>query len=474
MALNSNLIGGPVKVINLGLDSFANDLISLGVETLHVDWRPPANGDVRLIQMLSRLEEQAEVIHEANEKAIRQVLEAQPKLIDVGLAKEVIPSFDDKTILHAGPPIAWENMCGPMRGAIVGALIYEGLAKDARGAEEMLSRGDIKLAPCHDFGAVGPMCGVISASMPVFVVENENDGNRAYSNLNEGLGKVLRFGANSPDVIERLRWIKNVLAPVLGKAIRDSGGLDLKTLTAKALQMGDECHNRNLAATSLFIRTLLPCLTKQASPGELEQVSNFLACNDHFFLNLSMAACKVGLDAANGFKGSTLVTAMARNGVEFGIKVSGLPGEWLTAPAPFIDGLYFPGYCANDANRDLGDSAITETFGIGGFAMATAPAIVQFVGGTTQDALNYTTEMYNITMAANPAYTLPALDFKPTPTGIDVRKVVETGISPVINTGIAHREAGVGQVGAGIVRAPMECFEQALQRLAETIRLSNQ
>ena len=464
--MNNKLFMGPVKVINIGLDSFARDLTSLNVENIHVDWQPPAGGNAALANTLALLEGYANEISAANDKAVSRLLESHPKLVDVGLAGEVIPGMGRKTILHSGPPITWERMCGPMRGAVVGALIYEGLAADWQQAENLILNGDIEFAPCHKYGAVGPMAGVISASMPVFVVENESAGNRAYSNFNEGLGKVLRFGANSAEVIERLRWMRQVLAPALRTAIREVGGIDLKTLTAKALQMGDECHNRNIAATALFIKTLLPALARNSSPAVLAEVAAFLAANDHFFLNLSMAACKAGLDAAHNIPGSSLVTAMARNGVEFGIRVSGLGDEWFTAPAPKVKGLYFPGYGEKDANPDIGDSAIAETFGIGGFAMAAAPAIVQFVGGTVQDALGYTREMYDITLTTNPAYTIPVLDFRPTPIGIDLLKVVETGISPIINTGIAHREAGIGQVGAGIVRAPMAVFEAALQRLA--------
>lgn len=455
--------------MNIGLESFAHDLTSLGIANVQVDWKPPANGDPQLVRLLSLLEEHAEYINNGNKQAVGRLLDARPKLVDIAPAGDVIPGFERRMLLHSGPPISWDKMCGPMRGAIVGALIYEGLADSPKEAEALAASGDIKFAPCHEYGAVGPMAGIISASMPVFVIENEAGGNRAYSNLNEGLGKVLRFGANSPEVIGRLHWMRDVLAPVLRKAILAAGGLDIMTLTAKALQMGDECHNRNLAATSLLIRTLLPVLCKECTGGELADVASFLASNDHFYLNISMAACKASLDAAHGIKGSTLITAMSRNGVEFGIRVSGLGNEWFTAPAPYVKGLYFPGYSDADANPDLGDSAITETCGLGGFAMAAAPAIVQFVGGTASDAINYTKEMYEITLATNPAYTIPALDFRPTPTGIDLIKVVETGINPIINTGIAHRDAGVGQVGAGLVRAPMECFTAALRRFADVI-----
>jgi hypothetical protein len=301
--------------------------------------------------------------------------------------------------------------------------------------------------------------------MPVLVVEDASGrAGRAFSSLNEGLGKVLRFGANGPEVLERLSWMGAVLAPALATALRAGGPLNLKALTAQALQMGDECHNRNVASTSLVARRLAPVLAAEA-PGDAPAVLRFLQENDHFFLNLSMAACKLALDAAHGVEGSTMVTAMARNGVEFGIRVSGCGDRWFTAPATVPDGLYFPGYGPDDANADLGDSAITETAGIGGFAMAAAPAIVGFVGGTAEQALGYTREMATITLGRNREYQLPALGFAGTPTGIDARAVLDANTAPIINSGIAHRRPGIGQIGAGIARAPLACFAAAVTAL---------
>ncbi|HEY3111198.1 MAG TPA: DUF1116 domain-containing protein, partial [Chloroflexota bacterium] len=374
-----------------------------------------------------------------------------------------------RMLLHAGPPIEWARMCGPQRGAIAGAVVYEGWADDPAAAERLVAAGGVELAPAHHLGAVGPMAGVISPSMPLWVVRNETAGNLAFSNLNEGLGKVLRFGANGPEVIARLRWLADVLAPSLRAALRQHGPVDLKAITAQALQMGDECHNRNVAATALLARALAPALVRAASTEAAAATLAFLHENNHFFLNLSMAACKATLDAASGVPGSTVVTAMARNGVDFGLRVSGTGQRWFSAPAPVPEALYFPGYGPADANPDLGDSAITETCGLGGFAMASAPAIVRFVGGTAADALGYTREMGAITLARNADYALPPLDFAGTPTGIDLRRVVETGIAPVINTGVAHRQPGIGQIGAGIARAPLAPFVAALRALAEEL-----
>jgi hypothetical protein len=406
-------------------------------------------------------------IDDANATAIRRVLDAAPVLVGVGRARDVIPDLADDLLLHAGPPIIWDRMSGPMRGAVIGALLYEGRAKSEDDAVALVESGRLRFDPCHHHAAVGPMAGIVSWSMPVYIVENRNGGNRAYSTLNEGYGKVLRYGAYGPDVLDRLRWMERTLAPALGRALELAGGIDMKTLIAQALQMGDEGHNRNRAGSALFGRLLAPHLVRTGlSTDQESEVFQYLAGNDLAALNPVMAACKATMDAAHGIEESTLVTAMARNGTEFGIRVSGLGDRWFTGPAETPRGLYFPGFTAADANPDVGDSTITETAGIGAFAMAAAPAIVTFVSGTARDAMASTLEMYEITLAENPAFGIPPLDFRGTPTGIDIRKVVRTGILPRVNTGIAHRQAGIGQIGAGLVRPPKTCFEQAVAAMA--------
>ena len=463
----TGLFGRELAVINVGLSSFAGPIAAAGAPVVDVDWSPPAEGDAAVGRALAELTGRPE-IDTANEEAFGRYLAAQPALEGLAPAGDVIPGMEERLILHAGPPVTWADMCGPMQGGVIGAILHEGWADDADGARNLAASGDIAFAPNHHHDAVGPMAGITSPSMPVWIVANREHGNRAFCNLNEGLGRVLRFGANDAEVLDRLRWMGDTLAPVLSATLDTLGGLELKPIMAQALHMGDEVHNRNVAATSLLIRRLLPAAFDcgEAS-AHIAEAMRFIAGNDHFFLNLSMAACKAMLDAANGVAGSTMVTAMARNGVEFGIRVSGAGDRWFTAPAPLIDGLFFPGYGTDDANPDLGDSTITETSGIGGFAMAAAPAIVQFVGGAPPHAIANTLEMAHITLGRNAAFTLPQIDFAGTPAGIDIRKVVDTGIRPVINTGIAHREAGVGQVGAGITRAPAACFSQAVAALAK-------
>jgi hypothetical protein len=358
-------------------------------------------------------------------------------------------------------------MCGPMRGAIMGALLYEGWARTAKEAERLAASGEIAYSPCHEHSAVGPMAGVVSASMPVFVLKNEAYGNHAYCTMNEGLGKVLRYGAYGPEVIKKLRWMETVLYPVLKNAVAKLGKIDLKNIIAQALHIGDEVHNRNRAATSLLFRLLAPAIVRTCPDAEqAAKVLEFIHGNDHFFLNLSMAASKATLDAAQDVPMSSVVVVMARNGTDFGVRLAGTGAEWFTGPAPVPDALYFPGYTKEDANPDIGDSAITETNGLGGFAIASSPAIVQFVGGSASDALRYTRQMYEITAAENTVYQIPSLNFRGTPTGIDVRKVIGKGIFPVIDTGVAHKNPGVGQVGAGVLSAPMEPFAKAFEALA--------
>jgi hypothetical protein len=413
-------------------------------------------------------------IEAANKKVMETILNGQPTLLDIGVAEEVIPGMTKKTILHAGPPIKWEKMSGPLKGAVIGALIYEGLAVDEKEAAELAASGEISYDPCHHHNTVGPMAGVVSASMPVWILQNKKYGNYSYCTLNEGLGKVLRYGAYSDEVIKRLKWMENLLAPLLKQALKLHGPIDLKTMITQALQMGDEGHNRNRAGTSLLIRELAPYIIQtKFSEKEKIEVLKFIDSNDHFFLNLTMPAAKCTMDAVKNIEFSTIVTVMARNGTEFGIRVSGLGERWFTGPAGIVEGLLFPGYSAEDANPDIGDSVIAETVGIGGFAMAAAPAIVQFVGGTAKDAVNFTLKMYEITAVENNIYKIPALDFRGTPTGIDIRKVVETGILPSINTGIAHKDPGIGQIGAGLVKPPMNCFEDALQAFVEDLETKN-
>ena len=454
----------PISVITAGASFLADALTAQSGTVSRVDWRPPPAELAEPLAVVMADPRRAE----ANAIAIDRVLATTAQLVDVAPAREVL-RLQHGAFLHAGPPIEWARASGPLRGALIGAMLFEGLAGTPEQAERQLAAGTrIRLDSCHHHGAVGPMAGVVSPSMWMLVLEDPVTGRRAYCSLNEGLGKVLRYGAYAPPVIERLDWMSTVLGPTLRDAIRRQGALDITAVTAQMVQMGDEGHNRNRAGTLMVLRDLMPAIVEVGrSSTDVAAVARFIGGNDHFFLNLVMPACKLAMDSGRGVPGSTVVVALARNGTDVGIQVSGTGDRWFTAPAPVPEGLYLGSYGPADANPDIGDSSITETAGLGGFAMAAAPAIVQFVGGTVADAFTATQQMYEITLAEHPRYQIPVLDFRGTPVGIDVTRVVRTGILPQINTGMAGRVAGTGQVGAGLVRPPIDCFRAALHGLAE-------
>lgn len=407
-------------------------------------------------------------IEKANTEATQRMMEARPIATTMAKALEVVPGMHENMLLHAGPPVTWERMSGPMKGAMIGALIFEGKAKDSEQAQQILKADKIEFSPCHEHMCVGPMAGVISPSMLVYVVENQTHNIKCFSNLNEGRGKVLRMGAYSQEVIDKLCWMESTLGPAIRAALEAIGGIDIRAILAKALHMGDDGHNRLDAASVLWTAQLAPYIAKTARDSATAfEAIKFLAENALSILNPVMAGCKSMAAAAHNVEGSTIVTTMARNGTDFGIKVSGLGEKWFTAQSPVVKALYFPGFTEADACRDIGDSVITETAGIGGFAMATAPALVAFIGGAPRDAINTTLDMYEITYAEHKYFSIPYLDFRGTPTGIDIRKVVEKQITPRANTGVAHKDPGIGQIGAGVVSAPMSVFEDALVAFAD-------
>jgi hypothetical protein len=465
------LLFGPPELVTVGASVLADALSAQAVPHVRVDWRPPAAGTEQALARVAADPRRSE----ANGRAVARMLAATASLVDVQRAGDLI-GLEPGQFCHAGPPVDWETASGPMRGALIGAMLLEGLASTPDDAQRMLAAGrledgaPITLMPCHDRGGVGPMAGVVSPSMWAWVLRDDRHGTTSWCTLNEGLGKVLRYGAYGPEVIERLRWMGELLGPALAAALRAAGPVDIKALVGQMVQMGDEGHNRNRAGTLMLLRDLLPPLVEsEFPPAEVARVARFIGGNDHFFLNLVMAAGKLQSMAAADLPGSTVVTVMARNGTEFGIQTAGTGSRWFTGPAGVVEGMYLGAYGPDDANPDIGDSAITETIGLGGFAMAGAPAIVRFVGGTVRDALLTSQRMYEITLAENPAYALPVLDFRGAATGIDVTRVVRTGILPQINTGIAGRVAGTGQVGAGLVTPPMACFTSALDALADAI-----
>ncbi|KAB2332256.1 DUF1116 domain-containing protein [Cytobacillus depressus] len=468
------LFKSKLNIINVGIEFIKDDIKKQNAEASHLEWTPPGGGKRELIAALDKLEyaELAEKIEAANKIAVERIINSKPVLIGFDQAINVVPGMTKTTILHSGPPITWERMNGAMKGAVTGAIVFEGLAKDVEEAAELAASGEITFSPCHEHNAVGSMAGVTSASMFVHIVENKAYGNIAFTNLSEQMSKILRMGANDESVILRLNWMRDVLGPILRDAMKlNKDGIDLRLMLSQALHMGDECHNRNVAGTTLFIQALSPyILETDFSTKQKREVLDFVASSDYFSGPTWMALCKCALDAAHGIENSTIVTTMARNGTDFGIRISGMAGnQWFTGPAQKVIGPMFAGYTPEDSGLDIGDSAITETYGIGGFAMAAAPAIVPLVGGTVEEAIGFSTKMAEITTAENPNVTIPLLDFRGIPTGIDMRKVVQSGILPVINTAIAHKEPGIGMIGAGITYPPVEAFEKALLAVSENI-----
>lgn len=416
----------------------------------------------------------AELINDANKEAAKRILSSEPVLTDVARALDVIPGMTPTTVLHSGPPISWRRMCDPMKRAIRGALIFEGLAKNDKQAEKLMKSEKITLSPAHHHDAVGPMTGIISASMPVIVTKDHAHGNTAYSTFNEGGGRVLWFGSVSEETIERLKFMRDVFGPVMKKILKQTGGIPVWSVLAQGIQMGDECHNRHASSTNIFLKGLVePLFSLKLSKEKAFQVYRFIAGNSHFFLNISMTACKLAMDSARDIENSTIVTAMSRNGTDFGIRVSGLGDKWFTAPAPYLlDALYNPGYGPSDGAPDIGDSSIIETMGLGGFAIAAAPSMASFAGGGYQESVEITKRMGQITTVKNTKFGIPSLDFEGTPLGIDVRKVVETEILPSINSAVVHKSSGAGQIGAGIVHAPYQCFIKALTAFGSRYRLA--
>jgi hypothetical protein len=407
----------------------------------------------------------ADTLEAQNRSLFETLCGAKPHLLGIASAIDALPGFHRKLVLHAGPPIGWGAMQPAMQAAICGALVFEGLAPDLEAAQK-LAASEIEYASAHDRRAAGAMAGIVTASMPVFVVEDEVSGERAYATINEGLGKTLRFGANGPDVLKRLAWIRDAFAPLLNRALTAHGAIDLRLMIAEALRRGDECHNRNKAATTQFFREIAPDLVMTGAPhAEIAAALRFIAGNDHFFLNISMAHAKAVMLSVERRQIGSLVTTMAGNGREVGVRVSGAGGRWFTAPAEVAAVRLFEGHTIEDATPTMGDSYITEALGLGAFALSAAPAIAEFIGGTVAELTARSEEMRKITVGEHPVFLIPALGFRGVPSGIDVHLVVQSGLAPVVNTGVASRRPGVGQIGAGMQSLPLRCFTDAAAAL---------
>jgi hypothetical protein len=457
-----------LAAVNVGLPTFADAIEGQGAPVIDVDWRPPARGDrdvVRALELLWGVH--GSEVAGANEEVVRRIEAAHPRAVTVAPAREMLPVLaSGRVLLHSGTAIEWERICDPQRRALAAACVFEGWAQSVDGARSLLASGEVALAPGNEHGHVGPMTGVCSPSMPVWVVLDEASGARAYATFNEGPGRTLWFGVGDDESIERLRFFRDELGPLMAKLLVREGPIDIFALTAHGLQMGDELHMRSQATGNLLIRNLAPGFAALGG----ERSARFLAGNHHFFLTLTMAAAKCASLAGAGLRGSSVVNLITRNGTDMALQIAGLPGRWFKAPAaPVQDALLREGYADSDAALDIGDSAVIECIGLGGMAVAAAPAVAAFFGGGAADAIARTELMSQITVGRSRRFTIPALDFAGTPLGIDARLAAELEITPQITTGVLHASSGAGQIGAGVAHQPIGPFRAAVLALAEEL-----
>jgi hypothetical protein len=459
-----------VRAVNVGLSLFGEALRAQGAEAMDVDWRIPARGQPSLVGVLTRLYgRHAERVDQANREAVRRLDEGVAVLVEVGPAADLVPGMGRRTILYPGPPLSWERFCDPLRRSVLAAVMAEGWAATGEEATALVAAEGVDLEPANDHHAVVPMASAVGPSAPVFAVENRSGSNRAFSGLNQGPGRTPWYGVDAPEAVDRLRFLRDVAGPVLAAAVHRSGPVDVLSLAGQGLQMGDDGHMRTQASTNLLIRQLLPYLAEVGGPG-LPAVARFLSENHLFFLNLVMAAAKTLTDWAGEVADASVVTGMARNGTTFGVRLAATGQRWFTSPAPAVEqALFHAGYGPADGAPDIGDSAVLELVGLGGAAAAASPAVATFLGGGMAKAVAATEAMGRICLVHSARFKLPFLDLRGSPVGVDLRKVVETGVTPSINTGILHRSAGTGQVGAGVASAPLACFEQALLALDERL-----
>lgn len=453
-----------IAAVNVGLAGFAEAVRAQGADAVDLDWRPPAGGDLaRIATLVALAGRHAATVEQANADVVARIEAAQPRIVDVVPARSAIPVLGSRALLHSGPPIAWERVCDPQRRALVAACLFEGWADDRSRAAELLAGGEVQLASGNEHGHVGPMTGVCSPSMPVYVAEDQASGARAFSTINEGPGNTLWFGVGDDESIERLRFFRDELGPLLARLIEREGPIDVLSLAAQGLQMGDELHMRSQATTNLLVRKLVGGFAALGG----ERSARFVASNHHFFLTLTMAAAKCASLAAAGVRGATVVTLISRNGTDAGIQVAGLPGRWFTAPAaPVSDALLRDGFAAEDAALDIGDSAVIECIGLGGVAVAASPAVAAFFQGDAAAAIERTAQMAEIAVGRSTRFRIPSIDFAGAPVGLDARLVVELERPPQITTGVIHATSGAGQIGAGVAHQPLAPFAAAIDAVA--------
>lgn len=456
------------RVVNLGLPLFAQAVADQGAAVVQVDWRPPADGDAVAVRALTDLYgPRSAAIDAANAEVLRRLDQGVPCLVDVRPALDVVPGMGERMLLHPGPPIAWADVCDPLRRSMRAAVVAEGWAADIAGANALFSSGSVTLGAANEHSTVVPMATALGPSAPVYVVDNAAGGTRAYAPVGQGPGDVAWFGRESAAAIERLVFLREVAGSRMARIVARLAPIDIFAIAAQGVQMGDDVHMRTQASTNLLIRAMLPAIAGLGGDPGTVAFCEYLSTNHLFFLTLAMAAAKSLTLWAEQVQGATIVTTMARNGTTYGVKLAGLDRWFVTGSPPVAEALFYPGYGPQDAAPDIGDSAVLELVGLGGAAAAGSPAVAGFLGGSMADAARATDEMVQICGAESSRFKLPTMDFRGTPLGVDVRKVVETGLTPKVNTGILHARSGTGQVGAGVATAPRAGFREALLALRE-------
>lgn len=401
----------------------------------------------------------------AGRRSVELLDRTTARLVGVRPACEVVQGIGPRHFLHAGPPIEMDEIPGPMRGALIAGLMFEKEAHSVEQAEQIIDQGGLSISSCNDAGGAGPVAGVVTPTMPVVVAETST-GSLAFSPLNEGRGRVLRFGATDSATIERLSWMRDELAPLLNAAVSATERIDLTSFMAEALRRGDECHNRNVGVSAALLLRLAPPIIRTARTSDAAaRALEWAGGNPQFFLSFAIAAAKAIAREAHNVPGSPIVTCVAANGIRIGIQVSGCGDEWFVTDSPLGNTKISDGYTIDDAQPALGDSFITEVVGLGACALSAAPAISSFLGTSQSDSENIVETMRRVCAGTSSRFVIPSGGYVGTPLGIDVSKVVSAATSPIVEYGLAHKRPGIGQIGAGLTEVPMAPFEQALDQL---------
>lgn len=344
----------------------------------------------------------------------------------------------------------------------MGAALHEKWAVSREDAEDKFRRNEIKLGACNDHATVGAGAGILSPSMPVLICRDMHNGNEGYCLPFEGRSGLGVWGVYNDDVEATLQVIEKQFAPAVNQVLTEQGGIPVKGIIARSLQMNDDIHTRQTAAGLILLSEIAPKLMHSDLDREaITMCIEMFSSSERWFHPLGMASAMSTIRGLKGTEYSTVVTAICNGGVNTGLKVAALGEQWFTAPAPMLTGSYLsPQWSEKDASPYCGDSTITEVVGMGAFAGAAAPSVLRLRGGTYQDGINQSMDMRTLTVGLNSNYPIPLLDFTGPGLAIDIRKVINTGTPVVCHGGIISKDGG--QIGAGIATFPMEVYVDAM------------